>query len=32
MAIASALMLLQHVLLKPWATGWKWQPSSEVPL
>ena len=32
MAFASLLMLLQHVLLKPWATGWKWQPSSEMSL
>ena len=32
MAIASALMLVQHVLLAPWTTGWQWRPSSEVPL
>lgn len=29
MALASALMLLQHVLLKPWVGGWQWQPSTE---
>lgn len=32
MAFASLLMLVQHILLKPWATGWKWQPSSEMSL
>ena len=32
MAFASLLMLVQHLLLKPWATGWKWQPSSEMSL
>lgn len=30
MAVASLLMLLQHVLLKPWADGWQWRPSSEI--
>ena len=30
MAVASALMLLQHVLLKPWADGWQWRPSTEA--
>ncbi|MFZ4288723.1 TRAP transporter small permease [Variovorax sp. HJSM1_2] len=30
MAFASFLMLVQHILLKPWRTGWQWQPSSEI--
>jgi TRAP-type C4-dicarboxylate transport system permease small subunit len=30
MALASALMLLQHVLLKPWVGGWQWRPSTEA--
>ncbi|MEJ5992707.1 TRAP transporter small permease [Ramlibacter sp. PS3R-8] len=32
MAIASLLMLLQHVLLAPWRDGWQWRPSSELAL
>ncbi|MFY9511983.1 MAG: TRAP transporter small permease [Rubrivivax sp.] len=30
MALASLLMLLQHVLLRPWRDGWQWRPSSEI--
>ncbi len=30
MAVASVLMLVQHVLLKPWREGWQWRPSSEL--
>jgi TRAP-type C4-dicarboxylate transport system permease small subunit len=29
MAVASLLMLVQHVLLAPWRGGWQWRPSSE---
>ena len=29
MAVASLLMLLQHVLLAPWRDGWQWRPSAE---
>lgn len=29
MAVASVLMLLQHLLLAPWRDGWQWRPSSE---
>lgn len=32
MAVASLLMLLQHVLLAPWRDGWQWRPSSEIAL
>lgn len=30
MAIASVLMLVQHILLAPWRDGWQWRPSSEI--
>ncbi|NPC58362.1 TRAP transporter small permease subunit [Caenimonas sp. S4] len=30
MAIASVLMLVQHVLLAPWRDGWQWRPSTEM--
>ncbi len=30
MAFASLLMLVQHVLLRPWSTGWRWTPSTEI--
>jgi TRAP-type transport system small permease protein len=29
MAVASLLMLVQHVLLAPWRDGWQWRPSAE---
>jgi TRAP-type C4-dicarboxylate transport system permease small subunit len=30
MAVASLMMLLQHVLLAPWRGGWQWRPSAEL--
>ncbi|WP_235579768.1 TRAP transporter small permease [Ramlibacter sp. Leaf400] len=30
MAVASVLMLVQHLLLAPWRDGWQWRPSSEL--
>jgi TRAP-type C4-dicarboxylate transport system permease small subunit len=32
MAVASALMFLQHLLLKPWRSGWQWRPTMEQGL
>lgn len=32
MAIASVLMLIQHIFLAPWRDGWQWRPSSEIAL
>ena len=32
MALASVLMLVQHVLLAPWRDGWQWRPSAEQAL
>ena len=32
MAVASALMFVQHLLLAPWRGGWQWRPTSEQGL
>lgn len=32
LAVASAMMFVQHLLLKPWADGWQWHPTSEQGL
>ena len=32
MAFASFMMFVQQLLLKPWASGWQWRPSTEQGL